>query len=165
MQVKKQTVHLAVSYVDKLLSSKQSMEVCMNGRNFPENVLSAAFLLVATKFDEADDKIPLCRDILRCKPELTEGVETQHVYECEVQIVQWLDFDLNFLVPLHFCKNFLMQGVVFTTDKVLDIDSSNAKKSRPVEISDIIEVRKYISKFSDVAIKEFSTVSSSFKPS
>ena len=95
-------------------------------------------LLLASKFDEIDDNIPLIQELCKGhrlvrdsldsgfllaqgdRPRLTHSRSYpgfRAIQRCELYLLRVLCWDLNTVTPLHFVYNHLYQGVIFTNDR------------------------------------------------
>ena len=126
-------------------------------------------LLLASKFDEIDDNIPLIEEFCKGhslvrdsldsgfllaqgdRPRLTQcrtypGMHT--VQECELYMLRILCWDLNTVTPLHFVLNHLFQGVVFSND--MPVKASDGKLSSQLPVSDkkvLQKMRRHVDYF------------------
>ena len=158
LQQSQLTVHLAVEYMDRFLllrnhytpdiGSKSDSELAsslFDGHSL--DVLGLSCLLLASKFDEIDDNIPLldefCKAHTLVRDSLDAGflsAKASHsrvaysrsypgfgaLERCELYLLKVLCWDLNTITPMHFVKLHLYQGVIFSNDtplKVLDTKS------------------------------------------
>ena len=93
--------------------------------------LAATFLLLASKFDEIDDNIPLIEEMCKTYKIVKENLDLRYdkvtskemlkikdIKACELEVLYELDWDLNSITPLHFTMNFIFQGLIFTNDMV-----------------------------------------------
>ncbi len=81
--------------------------------------IAATCFFIASKYDELDDRIPRLKDIQRflnrtldCKLTVASWEE---FIECERMLVKYYGWDLMVLIPLHFIRGFLANGVIFET--------------------------------------------------
>ena len=82
-----------------------------------QEVLPCACLLLASKFDELDDNIPLIRELQKiCAKQRI--IAYDEVIKAEVTVLFKLNWDLFKLTPMHFLQNLIGQGIVFNNDKV-----------------------------------------------
>jgi hypothetical protein len=66
-----------------------------------QEVLPIACLLLASKFDELDDRIPLIRDLQKiCARQRVIGYD--EVIKAEVMVLSFFNWELFRLTPLHF---------------------------------------------------------------
>jgi hypothetical protein len=100
-------------------------------------------LLLASKFDELDDNIPLIRDFVRLAK--AKGFTYEAMQKHEIIMLRALDWDLFKQTPLHFVQNLVGQGVVFSTDKSLGPTSVYDSKV-------LKSVKKHAEFFADLAI-------------
>ena len=132
------------------------------------DTIALTCLLLASKFDEIDDNIPLIeefgkahtlvRDSLESgylkthknmRPRLTccrtyPGVRT--VQRCELYLLKILCWDLNTVTTLHFVLNHLYQGVVFSNDK--------CAQDKHIDNKSLEKVKRNVEYFSMMALKQ-----------
>ena len=82
--------------------------------------------MIAAKFDELDDNIPLIRDYMRV---MKYNFNFEAIEECEKFILSILDWNLKVTTPCHFLLIYLRQGILFESDMI---------KSEEKEIEDVI---------------------------
>ena len=82
-------------------------------------------LLVASKYDEVDDNITAIRDLRAYvqsqlnqlgKKDPTLVPSYNDVIECERNILHYFDWNFKFMLPLHFIRLLLANGIVFTSE-------------------------------------------------
>jgi hypothetical protein len=77
-------------------------------------------LLLACKQDELDENIPQIKDLTRAfsrvLPSSAYIPTFAEIVECERDIVQSFKWDLMMLIPSHFVKALLANGVVLETE-------------------------------------------------
>lgn len=81
------------------------------------DVLPLACLLLAAKFDELDDNIPLIRELQKFYSK-TRVISYDEIVKAEQEVLNRLNWDLFKLTPLHFIQNLIGQGIVFSNDMV-----------------------------------------------
>jgi hypothetical protein len=69
-------------------------------------LLPCACLLLASKFDEVDDNIPLIRELQKVCAK-TRVIAYDEVIKAEVQLLGKLGWDLFKLTPMHFLQNLI----------------------------------------------------------
>ena len=140
------TVHLAAEYMDRYLwlrlcsdgITKANSDVEFANRIFEGHSLDAltiSCLLLASKFNEIDDNIPLIEEFCKGhgivrdsldsgnlaghatnrRPQLQGGLSRTYpsadeVESCEKYLLGMLEWDLNSVTPLHFVQSYLAQG-------------------------------------------------------
>ena len=105
------TIHLAVTFADILLQDEKIFD------KIKQETLICTCLLLASKFDEIDDNIPLIRDLQKvCAKQRVVGYE--EMLKAEQAVLFKLNWDLFKITPMHFLQNLLGQGVVFSNDRV-----------------------------------------------
>ena len=127
-------------------------------------------LLLASKFDEIDDNIPLIQEMSKGhslvrdsldsgfllsqskdRPRLTRNRSYpgfHAIQRCELYLLRVLCWDLNTITPLHFVQNHLYQGVLFTNDRL--VAGSSTEDFRKA----LQKVRRHIDYFALQAIKQ-----------
>ena len=133
------TIHLAVNYLDRFLSAKNKLypEIQANRikiavfRDHSLDAVSMTCLLLASKFDEIDDNIPLISEFTRAHSIVRDRLEAEFagkkskfrsdltfrdISKCELTLLNILKWSLNTLTPLHFVQNYVYQGIVFSND-------------------------------------------------
>ena len=146
------TIHLAVAYLDILMQDEAGFQ------KSKADTVALTCLLLASKFDELDENIPLIRELQRlCRQ---TSISYDEVVKCEVQTLNKLNWDLFKLTPLHFVQNLVGQGIVFTTDRVL----ANRNQLAEIDEKTLRSVKKHSEFFSDLSMQEYD-FSLQYKPS
>ena len=78
------------------------------------------FLLLASKFDEIDDNIPLIDELCKAYKVVVDSLclyldgqpkepylKIREIKSCELEVLNELDWDLNSITPLHFTHMYL----------------------------------------------------------
>jgi Cyclin, C-terminal domain/Cyclin, N-terminal domain len=116
-------------------------------------------LLLASKFDELDDSIPLIREFQRvCAKQRV--IPYEDIIKCEMFLLKKMNWDLFKLTPLHFVQNLIGQGIVFSTDRVFVSDDELVQ----IDEKTLKSVKKYSEFFSDLAMQEYEFLMQ-FRPS
>lgn len=109
--------------MDRFFLSKQiqSSGVPLTAKNLTLYQLTC--VLLAAKYDELDENIPLIRDLQRHYGRLLTGAGAsdhtptfEEVIECERNLMRFFNWNLMFVTPTHFVKTLLANGVVFEND-------------------------------------------------
>ena len=171
------TIHLAVEYLDRFLLLRNNQvgrsASKENGSEFVSRLLDGysaddialTSLLLASKFDEIDDNIPLIQEMTKGhslvrdsldsgfllsqtkdRPRLTKNRSYpgfHAIQRCELYFLRVLSWDLNSITPLHFVHNHLYQGVLFTNDTLLNVGGSPSDHQRKA----LQKVRRHIDYF------------------
>ena len=105
-----------------------------------EYLFGVTLLLLASKYDELDDKIPYIKDFrhISSRSNFTWGEVTR----CEDYIMKTLGWNLMVLSPENFTSALLAYGIVFSDEK-LPSDREKFVKS----------VRMYTEMFTDIALQ------------
>ena len=117
------TIHLAVNYMDRFLAAKKNLHRNVSDQNirlflFKDHSLDAiavTCLLLASKFDEIDDNIPLIEEFKRSHAVIRQSLSQESpaknqwkhlsyndIKNCEVSLLIIFNWNLNTLTPLHF---------------------------------------------------------------
>lgn len=118
-------------------------------------MLLVACLLLASKFDELDDNIPLIRELQKVNSP-SRIIYYDDVIKAEQSVLQRLNWDLFKLTPLHFVQNLIGQGIVFSNDKL--------QSGKEVDERVLKSVKKHAEFFADLLVQDY-TLGASFKPS
>ena len=104
-------MHLAVSYLDRVLDKGYAKA--------REEVTAATCFLLASKFNEVDENIPLISDLIKTHASLSiYELSSEALLQTEIELVSLLEWDLDVIIPLHFINNLVQQGIVFSNDLV-----------------------------------------------
>lgn len=136
------TIHLAVNYLDRFLVAKNKIHKDATSANIKSKLFKVhsldsyamTCLLLASKFDEIDDNIPLISEFTRAHALVRDNLEKEYtgssrkhrsnltyndISKCEINLLNILGWNLNTLTPLHFVLNYVYQGVVFSNDTLV----------------------------------------------
>ncbi len=72
--------------------------------------------MIASKYDELDDKIPYIRDFRTVSSRAC--FTWDQVVNCESRIFNWLDWDLMVISPENFTTAILSFGIAFSDDAI-----------------------------------------------
>lgn len=118
------TIHIAVDYLNKAL--KKHSEMLTSKLYDPSvidtdkdhwNLWAGVCLMLASKYNEIDCKIPFYKEIKKASSRADVYTEQQfHIAE-EFIIKSVLNWELISLTSLHFTQWFLYQGILFEDDK------------------------------------------------
>jgi len=85
-----------------------------------KNLYMLTAFLIASKYDELDDHIPLMRDFQRYFGKFIKNgdveLQYQEIVECEREMAKFFNWDLMTIISTHFLQNFLANGVVFENE-------------------------------------------------
>lgn len=115
------TIHTAVTYLDKALV-KYSHMLAGRARNHKSsdehsNLWAAVCLMLASKYDEIDKKIPFYKQFIKASTRAAVYTKEQfHVVE-EFFLKKVLKWDLNAITTLHFTYCLSSQGILFEDDQ------------------------------------------------
>lgn len=129
------TVHIAVAYMDYVMSKHDSSIES-------HYLIAITCLVLAAKYDELDKNIPPVQDYIKAAYSKLPCTNIESVKECEVMCLKILDWNLRIVTPLNFIEILLTQGVLFSEDLVNGKDfvtSLNAReiKQKAVQIADL----------------------------
>lgn len=142
------TLHIAVELLDRYFLDRKNQSERdiqpMSARVL--TVYLTTCFLVASKYDEIDDRLVFINDVQSYyKKHLTQksmgGVPTYNeIVECERLLLRFFEWDLGFVMPIHFIEMFLANGVLFESEynKNISKTKQTAKKisSKCYEILD-----------------------------
>lgn len=150
---------------------KQQSAGELTGQLFGEHSVDAmavSCLLLASKFDEIDDNIPLITEFCKAHGLVRDSLDGgflqsqssmprlssnrsqicfERIRKCEVELLSVLQWDLNRVTPMHFVQNFLYQGAVFTNDEAT---LGQTLRDRKV----LQKVRRHVDYFALQALKQ-----------
>ena len=120
-----ETTHLSIELMDRLFLS-QDYRVEVTKKNIQLYSLTCA--LIAGKYDELDENIPLISELQRHLSNLlTLNEMAPHfndVVECERQVMRFFNWDLMMIMPIHFIKCLLSNGVLFNNEQGATTDTA-----------------------------------------
>ena len=98
-------------------------------------IIMATCFLIASKYDEIDDQLVFINDVQKYfsrtgspnNPTWTEIVETERM------LMKFYNWDLGFVLPIHYVEMFIANGVLFESE---DIQSSDKTKRMAARISE-----------------------------
>ena len=94
------TEHLAVSYIDRMIHQRYNKA--------GEELTAAASLLLASKFNEVDDNIPLLEELAKAHQNLSMVKWSQEEIRLrEIEICHLFGWELDTIVPLQFVNNLV----------------------------------------------------------
>jgi hypothetical protein len=98
-----------------------------------------SLLMLASKYDELDDKIPYIRDFRNVSSRA--NFTWDQVVNCETHIVKSLNWDLMALTPENFSTTLLTFGLVFSDE------------GTPSDLKFLKSIRMYVEMFTDLALQ------------
>ncbi len=127
------TIHIACAYIDTVLLHKTEEKALRHYSKHKYHLLAIAALLLASKYDELDDNIPLIRDFEK----LTRfDFKFNEILEEESQLVQLLEWQLQPICPIHFTNLLLGVGVVFENEMYILQSGGRGRKTQKIEIDE-----------------------------
>eukprot|EP00826_Nyctotherus_ovalis_P063528 TRINITY_DN9318_c0_g6_i1.p1 TRINITY_DN9318_c0_g6~~TRINITY_DN9318_c0_g6_i1.p1 ORF type:complete len:288 (+),score=86.75 TRINITY_DN9318_c0_g6_i1:192-1055(+) len=102
------TFHIAVKYMDYILSSKEYHQS-------KYQLIALTCLILAAKYDELDIKIPFPEDFSRIAK---LPFHNYVIAQCEMLLLNILDWKLKIATAYTVTRCLLSQGVLFDTDKL-----------------------------------------------
>ena len=130
-QQRKETVHIAVELIDQYYlahSQRMTMEKFKGTLLLPKEIIlhQVTSVMIASKYDEIDDNITTIHDLTSYFKEWISynGNKRDYAYipnydqivACEKRILLYFEWDLKFLLPIHFLRLFLANGVLFSKE-------------------------------------------------
>ena len=97
-------------YLDRLLIQGRGVEI-----EAQPYLYGVTLLLLASKYDELDDKIPYIKDFRKVSSR--SNFTYDQVVQCESKVAHWLDWDLMVISPENFTTTLLTFGVLFSDDQ------------------------------------------------
>ena len=143
------TLHIAIELVDRYFLDRKSQSdkdiQSMSPRVI--TVFVTTCFLIASKYDEIDDRLVFINDVQSYYKRLPGGPSTiggaptyTDIVECERLLLKFFEWDLGFVMPIHFIEMFLANGVLFESEynKNISKTKQTAKKisARCYEILD-----------------------------
>ena len=125
VQLSKPTFHIAVAYMDYVLSRN----------DFPKEriyLTALTCLVIAAKYDELDKNIPPLHDYIRVSMNKLPAARVEDIKECEVVLLRILAWNLRIITPLVFVEALITQGVVHTSDRICDKDPATMQTAKNV---------------------------------
>lgn len=93
--------------------------------------MATTCLVLASKFDEIDDNIPLVADFAKLLTNAFAGVSKKYklakravslrskeIFGCEPYVLGLLEWDLNCSTFYSYIQNYVFQGFMFSTDEL-----------------------------------------------
>jgi len=105
------TLHLAMFYFDLLPPDLVKTNTW--------HLQALTCLILSCKFVERDDDIPLIEDMMRASNLGRKTITYEQVIKNEFAICKELGWNLNQVTPYHFIKNYISQGIIYTSDYFL----------------------------------------------
>ena len=129
-QQARETIHIAIEIIDQyylrmcqLLPSDNFKEQFMHPRLVILHQVTS--LMLASKYDEVDDNITAIRDLriyvqnqlLQMGKKDASLVPTfEMIIDCEGRLLHYFDWNLKFMLPLHFIRLQLANGILFSNE-------------------------------------------------
>ena len=77
----------------------------------------ATVFLIASKYDEIDDQLVFITDLQKELLKKTSSVPTyEEIVECERKLLHFFNWDLGFILVIHYVEMFLANGVLFESE-------------------------------------------------
>lgn len=105
-------------------------------------ILLTTCFLIASKYDEIDDHLVFINDVQRYYQRIpqysTQSPSYTDIVESERMLMKFFEWDLGFVLPIHYVEIFLANGVLFESEthasikKNKDTALSISKKSYEV---------------------------------
>ncbi|CDW90558.1 n-terminal domain containing protein [Stylonychia lemnae] len=156
------TIHIAIAYLER--AYQNGLNRTKDNKLKTDNqlrVLAVTCLLLASKYDELDDRIPFINDMSKILKKIA-SINHADVLKLETEVLFSLNWDLIVITPLHFVYSITSQGCVFEqSDNVqLKIQNKNKLKTesslqirekRPINSKTLQNLRKYAEFFADLS--------------
>ena len=120
------TIHLAIELIDRyfLLQSDEQLQRLFEPHSkmalSQQTLIQITCFLIASKFDELDENIPLIKDLIRY---FTRSLPTNmptpshnEVVECERVIMKFFNWSLMIVSPTSVLRSLLANGVLFDSE-------------------------------------------------
>lgn len=130
------TLHIAIELLDRFFldrrSQSNSQVMSMSARAV--SIMLTTCFLIASKYDEIDDHLVFINDVQRYYNRLGSSFSREmnpsytDIVETERMLMHFYQWDLGFLMPIHFVEMFLANGVLFETEQNIPKDKSTAEK-------------------------------------
>lgn len=112
------------------------------------NLKAQMCLLLASKYDELDDYIPMIRDFQKLSRYEFAYKDCQ---EEEEAVLRQLNWSLGFITPYHIIESLIQQGVIFEDDKIKADDKSLENRFLPFTEVRLRSIRKQTEYFCRLA--------------
>eukprot|EP00347_Sterkiella_histriomuscorum_P015658 403356188 len=156
------TIHIAIAYLER--AYQNNLHQTKDGKLKSESglrLLAITCLLLASKYDELDDKIPFIIDLSKVLKKVV-NINHSEVLRLETEILFSFNFELMIVTPLHFVQSILSQGCVFeysdhltskesTIQKSKRDSSINLKEKKQITNKVLDNLRKYAEFFADLS--------------
>lgn len=104
-------------------------------------------MLVASKYDELDEKIPMLVSLIRHYTKVLPISETPPVFEeiveCERCLMNFFNWDLMILIPTQFVKVFIANGILFDDEVDSTPELAKAISEKAMSILDNLVQSQY----------------------
>ena len=113
-------MYLAIELLDRVFLANPKF-IDVNENNL--TLYQFSCIILASKHDELDENIPLIKDLSRYFTKIlpvNRQIPTfNEVIECERELLLFFDWDLMIVIPPHFIRCFLSNGIVFENENIL----------------------------------------------
>ena len=97
-----------------------------------QSIFVSTCFLIASKYDEIDDRLVFIDDIksyLKTTKYKNEIPTYTDIVETERMLLKFFEWDLGFVLPLHFLEMFLAQGIFFANEVPLGQEAAQMSSS------------------------------------
>lgn len=117
------TTHIGIEIMDRFFldNRTQTMQDYMSMSTKIVNMVLTTCFLIASKYDEIDDQLVFINDVQKYYKALgfnkNNTNPTYHdIVETERMLMHFFDWDLGFVMPIHYVEMFLANGVLFQSE-------------------------------------------------
>ena len=121
-----ETIHLSVDLLDRLFLKRNSNRIDKQDTHpfLNLNLNIGVCFLIASKYDELDENIPQIKHLARYFQKMFPNSSNLFNYinfvECERYIMKELNWQLFFVLPIHFVKLLHANGVLFEDEQIVN---------------------------------------------
>lgn len=116
------TTHIAIELMDRYFLNKdiKSSERASQLTARRMTILLTTCFLIASKYDEIDDHLVFINDVQRYYQRIpqysTQSPSYTDIVESERMLMKFFEWDLGFVLPIHYVEIFLANGVLFESE-------------------------------------------------
>jgi len=128
------TVHLGIELIDRFFldSCSQNHKDVVSMSEHVLSIFSTTCFLIASKYDEIDDHLVFINDVktyfassraMNVIGSVSMG-SWKDIVECERMLLYFFNWDIGFVLPIHFLEMFLANGVLFKNECCQNTETS-----------------------------------------